>query len=135
MAIETIGAKHELLHEGQMARSQVEILLVSCEFSGFRKQRDRHEDRVAHLVVIRHRLLHGTGLCETGVGSLANKLQISRITSLLCELREDQVTRESQRVRARKIVASIQITSCELDDFGGLTQARLPYERHSREIR
>ena len=107
---------------------------VTGELSGFGEQRNRHENRIAHLVVIRHRFLHRAGLGEPRVCGLANKLRIARIPCLLRKLGKYEMAGKRQRIRAGEIVAAIEVPCGKLHDLRCIAEAQLADERHSRKI-
>ena len=54
MPIEAVAPQAELAHRGEVRGGGVEVLPLAGQLAGRRQDRPGHEDRVAHLVVIRH---------------------------------------------------------------------------------
>src|SRR5678815_1329809 len=117
MAIQSVGALHKFLHECEVTSGHIKILTLTGEFSRFSQQGNCHKHGITHLIVVWHRVLHGSVSSEPGVCRFAHELNVARVACLLREFCKDQMSCKRQRIRARKIVSTIEVARSKTSYF------------------
>jgi hypothetical protein len=114
-----------------MARGHVEILALARQRAGLRDDRCAHEDRVAELLVIRHRFLHSAVRVEAKVGGFARGGDVTLVVRAPRELREDDVPAENERARLREAV--LRSVDIRLDDMAHIVDLSEPDSGDQRD--
>src|SRR5689334_4684696 len=104
MTKQAVGAMNKFLHESEMPRGHVEILLFTGDFASFCKYGEIHEDRIAHFAVERHRIFHFSAIRKAKCRRLAYQLDVPCITGSLSQFTKHEMACQNQRARTTKTV-------------------------------
>src|SRR5678815_2883378 len=102
MAIQSVGALHKFLHECEVTSGHIKILTLTGEFSRFSQQGNCHKHGITHLIVVWHRVLHGSVSSEPGVCRFAHELNVARVCLLYTSDAADE--RSSVDLGGRRII-------------------------------